>query len=149
MADAADPGDIEVQADGDQADGDGDGKADNSPDFQGYFKGDDRPVEKNTSQEGRRRVDLLAQDAGDAAGQDVADDAAADGRQDAEGDIQDPVVGIVETAQEGPGDRKGTETDGVADEIPDGELADDAAPHADIEIANDNRDDGHGAEDDP
>ena len=89
MADAADPGDIEVQADGDQADGDGDGKADDSPDFQGYFKGDDRPVEKNTSQEGRRRVDLLAQDAGDAAGQDVADDAAADGRQDAEGDIQD------------------------------------------------------------
>ena len=149
MADAADPGDVEVQADGDQADGDGDGKADNSPDFQGYFKGDDRPVEKNTSQEGRRRVDLLAQDAGDAAGQDVADDAAADGRQDAEGDIQDPVVGIGETAQAGAGARYSPPPAGGAGELPGGELADDAAPHADIEIADDNRDDGHGAEDDP
>ena len=149
MVGAADPWDIEVQSDGHQADGDGDGKGDDGADFQGDLKGDDGAVQEDTAQEGRRRVDFLAQDAGDAPGQDVADDAAADSRQDAEGDVEDPVVGIIEAAQKGPGNRKGAEADGVADEIPDGELADDAAPHADIEIADDNRDDGHGAEDDP
>ena len=149
MVGAADPWDIEVQSDGHQADGDGDGKGDDGADFQGDLKGDDGAVQEDTAQEGRRRVDFLAQDAGDAPGQDVADDAAADSRQDAESDVEDPVVGIIEAAQEGPGNRKGAEADGVADEIPDGELADDAAPHADVEITDDNRDDGHGAEDDP
>ncbi len=149
MADAAYPGDIEVQADGDQADGNGDGKADDGADFQGYLEGDDRAVQEDAAQEGRRRVDFLAQDAGDAAGQDVSDDAAADGRQYAESDIEDPVVGIIKTAQKGPGDRKGTEADGIADEIPDRQAPDDAAPHADIEITDRHGDDGHGTENDP
>ena len=92
MAGPANPWDIEVQSDGHQADGDGDGKGDDGADFQGDLKGDDGAVQEDAAQEGRRRVDFLAQDAGDAPGQDVADDAAADSCQDAEGNVSSLVV---------------------------------------------------------
>ena len=105
MVGPANPWDIEVQSDGHQADGDGDGKGDDGADFQGDLKGDDGAVQEDTAQEGRRRVDFLAQDAGDTPGQDVADDAAADSCQDAEGAVEDPVGGILEAAPKGPGYR--------------------------------------------